>query len=273
MSRGAGYPSYGAVQEYKDNPYDNAGYSVDEEFSQITRNIESINKGANIIEQAAKVIGTDRDSGHAGDKIHRVSQDTSKTVSSTTKLFVLLSSKRLDRTQKLLLEKVKNNFQESVQRFQTLQKNVTDKVKNTRRVEKPKPTNAWLEDDNDDKPILPVEENSKRLQLLAQDQVIDDDLLLIREREDQIRELESDVLDVNEIFRDLAAMIHEQGEQIDTIEANVETAHTHVDEGREQLVKASSYQQKSRKKLCCLVVIFIIIAGVIALIVGLSVKK
>ena len=49
-------------------------------------------------------------------------------------------------------------------------------------------------------------------------------------------------MDVNEIFRDLGAMIHEQGEQIDTIEANVERAATHVEEGREQLTKAATYQ-------------------------------
>jgi len=47
---------------------------------------------------------------------------------------------------------------------------------------------------------------------------------------------------VNEIFRDLGAMIHEQGEQIDTIEANVERAATHVEEGAGQLHKAAVYQ-------------------------------
>lgn len=54
--------------------------------------------------------------------------------------------------------------------------------------------------------------------------------------------LQGDILDVNEIFRDLGAMVYEQGEQIDTIEANVEKAHTDVEQGTEQLVKAASYQ-------------------------------
>lgn len=37
-------------------------------------------------------------------------------------------------------------------------------------------------------------------------------------------------------------MVYDQGEQIDTIEANVEQAYTHVEEGREQLSKAATYQ-------------------------------
>jgi len=54
--------------------------------------------------------------------------------------------------------------------------------------------------------------------------------------------LQGDILDVNEIFRDLGAMIHDQGEQIDTIEANVEKACTDVEQGAGQLQQAAIYQ-------------------------------
>ncbi|KAL4224505.1 Syntaxin-7 [Mactra antiquata] len=276
MSRG-GHQGYGAVREYRDDPNfgdyrDNPGFSFDEDFSTITRNISSINNGANMIEKAAKLIGTDRDNGQAGDKIHQVSQDTAKTVQTTMKLLKQLNSKKLDKTQRLQIDKVKNDYQESVQRFQSLQKKAADKVKTaSKNVEKTKKPGGWL-DDEDDEAML-VADDTRRQELMAQEQVIDDDLALIREREEQIRELEGDILDVNEIFRDLGAMIYDQGEQIDTIEQNVEQAYTHVEEGRQQLSKASTYQKKSRKKLCCLVVILLVIAAIITLIVVLSVKK
>lgn len=54
--------------------------------------------------------------------------------------------------------------------------------------------------------------------------------------------LQSDIMDVNQIFKDLATMVHEQGEVIDSIEANVESTHMNVGQGVSQLAKASEYQ-------------------------------
>ena len=49
-------------------------------------------------------------------------------------------------------------------------------------------------------------------------------------------------MDVNQIFKDLATMVHEQGEVIDSIEAHVESSHMNVGQGVQQLAKASDYQ-------------------------------
>lgn len=49
-------------------------------------------------------------------------------------------------------------------------------------------------------------------------------------------------MDVNQIFKDLATMVHEQGEVIDSIEANVESAQVHVSQGAGQLQQARQYQ-------------------------------
>lgn len=79
---------------------------------------------------------------------------------------------------------------------------------------------------------------------------------------------QADIMDVNQIFKDLAVMIHDQGEMIgkwenthlslilnimsfnhflvlcftDSIEANVESAEAHVDRGAAQLQKAAYFQ-------------------------------
>ncbi|KAK3737538.1 hypothetical protein QZH41_010643, partial [Actinostola sp. cb2023] len=95
---------------------------------------------------------------------------------------------------------------------------------------------------------------------------------MIEERERAIRQLESDIVGVNEIFRDLANMVHEQGDVIDSIEANVESAAVHVETANVQLEKARDYQKASRKKLCCILVILVVVAGAIGLVVWLAVK-
>lgn len=288
MSRGTGYGSTqrpyfdDPSREYRDEPggrYQDSSYSsFDEICDQISSNIFTVNNGANSIDRAMKIIGTDKDSPQLRDKIHETSQDTNTVISETTKLIKRLAlMSQANRQQKLKLDRIKNDYQECIQRFSTLQKKAADKVKKTVSLHKPaerpepKQSAGWLDDDDDQMKLVAQEE--KRQQLLVHDQIIDDDLALIREREEQIRALEADVLDVNEIFRDLGAMIHEQGEQIDTIEANVEKAYTNVEEGTAQLNKAATYQKKSRKKLCILAIIFVIIAAVIAIILATTLKK
>ena len=44
--------------------------------------------------------------------------------------------------------------------------------------------------------------------------ITEQDLELIKERETAIRQLESDILEVNQKFKDLAMMIHDQGDLI-----------------------------------------------------------
>jgi t-SNARE complex subunit (syntaxin) len=68
------------------------------------------------------------------------------------------------------------------------------------------------------------------------------DVEQIRLREQAIRQLESDILDVNQIFKELATMVHEQGEMVDSIEANVESAQIEVSQGASELSRAHTYQ-------------------------------
>jgi t-SNARE complex subunit (syntaxin) len=44
--------------------------------------------------------------------------------------------------------------------------------------------------------------------------MIETDIAVIHEREEQIRQLEGDILDVNEIFKDLSNLVYEQGEVV-----------------------------------------------------------
>jgi len=104
------------------------------------------------------------------------------------------------------------------------------------------------------------EEQQKRQQMLMQEEY---DMEQLQERERSIRQLESDILDVNTIFKDLATLVHDQGEMIDSIEANVESTHVRVQEGTEHLRQAETYKNKARKKKLCLLLIGIIILAIV----------
>ena len=59
----------------------------------------------------------------------------------------------------------------------------------------------------------------------------------------------------------------------DSIEANVDAAVTHVEQGNVQLTKARDYQKKSRRKMCILVIILLIVAVVLGVIIYLGVRN
>ena len=85
----------------------------------------------------------------------------------------------------------------------------------------------------------------------------------LEERERAFNQLESDILDVNTIFKDLATLVHDQGEVIDSIESHVESSHVRVQEGSEQLRQAEAYKNKARKKKIILAIILIIVLAIV----------
>jgi hypothetical protein len=72
----------------------------------------------------------------------------------------------------------------------------------------------------------------------------DINLTQLREREAALRKLENDIVDVNMIFKDLAVMVHDQGDMIDSIESNVEQVQIRVNEANSHLQSAKNSQVK-----------------------------
>lgn len=64
-----------------------------------------------------------------------------------------------------------------------------------------------------------------------------------------------DISDVNQIFKELGALVHEQGEVVDSIEASVERTEVFVGQATDQLRQASTYKTKLRRKKCILLTI------------------
>ena len=87
------------------------------------------------------------------------------------------------------------------------------------------------------------------------------------ERAEEIRQLEQNVLEINEMFRDLAGMVQEQGVIIDTIESNTAEAAAYTEEGVKEIDKAAEYQKKSRKKMIWILVGSVVIAIVLAIVI------
>ncbi|XLU24447.1 hypothetical protein S245_060513, partial [Arachis hypogaea] len=68
---------------------------------------------------------------------------------------------------------------------------------------------------------------------------------IIEEREQGIQEIQQQIGEVNEIFKDLAVFVHEQEAMIDDIGSNIEQSHAAIAQARSQLAKASKTQRSN----------------------------
>lgn len=100
---------------------------------------------------------------------------------------------------------------------------------------------------------------------LANQNEVDFQEHLIIERESEIRNIEQSVGELNELFRDVGHIVHEQGGQLDMISDNVQDVGYDTQGANVELRSASRYQKNARNKACCLLVILAVILVIIVL--------
>ncbi|XP_009615981.1 syntaxin-132-like isoform X2 [Nicotiana tabacum] len=87
----------------------------------------------------------------------------------------------------------------------------------------------------------------------------------IHERHDAVKEIERKLLDLHQIYLDMAVLVEAQGDLLDNIESQVRYAVDHVNMGTDALQTAKSLQKKSRKCTIIAIIILLIIAAVVVL--------
>uniref|UniRef100_A0A670I2U6 Syntaxin-7 n=1 Tax=Podarcis muralis TaxID=64176 RepID=A0A670I2U6_PODMU len=228
------------------------------------------------IQRVLNQLGTPQDTHELRQQLQQKQQYTNQLAKETDKYikeFGSLPSISEQRQRKIQKDRLVNEFTTALTNFQRVQRQAAEKerefvarVRASSRVSGGAPEESYKEG------TLVSWDSQPQTQVL-EEEITEDDLRLIEERESAIRQLEADILDINEIFKDLGMMIHEQGDVIDSIEANVETAEVHVQQANQQLSRAADYQRKSRKKLCILILVLVAGATILGLIIWGATKS
>ncbi|XP_065889660.1 syntaxin-1A-like [Dysidea avara] len=92
----------------------------------------------------------------------------------------------------------------------------------------------------------------------------------VEQRHREILALEQDITELREMFVDMAALVQEQGEVIDRIEHNVDSAAHHVRKGTKEVEKASHLKKSINKKRYILIGICVAILLVIIIIIAIA---
>ncbi|XP_061294434.1 t-SNARE domain-containing protein 1 isoform X9 [Bos javanicus] len=253
---------------------------LQELFQETSANIFQINSNVTSLEQSLQSLGMPGDTQELRDSLHTVQQETNRTIAASAGALKQTAEllRGCPQQERLQLDRLKTQLSDAVQRYGVVQKKIAEKsrallptAQRGGKQQSPQAAFAELADDekifNGGDGVWPGHEQA----LLPE--ITEEDLEAIRLREEAILQIESDLLDVNQIIKDLASMVSEQGEAIDSIEAGLEAASSHTEAASELLAGASRHQLQRRKVKCFLLAAGVTILLVIVLIVATSVRK
>lgn len=126
----------------------------------------------------------------------------------------------------------------------------------------PEPYSDNAPSSSQSQPQQQQQQQEQEVRLASQDEVDFQDSLIV-ERESEIRNIEQSVGELNELFRDVATIVHEQGGQLDTIHGNVVTISGNTRQADVELRSASKYQKAARGKACCLLLVLAVVLTII----------
>lgn len=239
----------------------------------ISSNIQIITQNVSQIQNNVSRIGTPQDSDEIRDRVHQLTHHTNQVAKDTNKLMKDMAHLTVPAAEqskwRMQRDRLTDDFSTALKNFQTIQRTAAEKERASvarARAQSGNYTKSPFDDDTGREELNMTPGFSQTRQVLQMEE--DVDLEMLHEREAAIKQLESDITDVNQIFKDLGMLVHEQGEMLDSIEANVETTAVHVEEGRKQLSSAQQYQSKARRKKCICVVILVVVLAVIAIILA-----
>ena len=191
-------------------------------------------------------VGTAQETPEIKQQLHQIRTYTQQLIKDTdTSLKDIVNCK--DRHLKIQRDRLVDEFTAALTAFQAVQRKTVDLEKNAIRQAKAanatilKPpgssksqSSSYTESGFENNFI----DSKGPTQIQMQEEI---DLQALEEQERTIRELEDNIVGVNEIYKKLGALVYEQGNTVDSIEASVENTSVFVQEGTEQLRRAGHY--------------------------------
>ncbi|XP_030452897.1 syntaxin-132-like [Syzygium oleosum] len=171
----------------------------------------------------------------------------------------------VDRSRTQTTVAMKKKFKDKMAEFQVLRENIHQENREVveRRVFTVTGTRA---DEETIDRLIETGDSEQIFQKAIQEQgrgQIMDTVAEIQERHDAVRDLERKLLDLQQIFMDMAVLVDAQGDMLDNIESQVSSAVDHVQSGNTALQRAKSLQKSSRKWMCIAILILLIIVVII----------
>lgn len=180
-----------------------------------------------------------------------------------------------DRTRTSVVAGLRKKLKDAMDSFADLRSRITSEYKETveRRyytITGEKPDEATVE------ALVETGEGERFLQRAIQEQGrgrVVDVVAEIRERHGTVAQIERSLLELQQVFMDMAVLVEHQGEQLNDIESHVGRAASFVRRGTDQLQTARKHQKNTRKWTCIAIILLLIIVLAIVLPIVLNATK
>ncbi|GLJ11919.1 hypothetical protein SUGI_0180220 [Cryptomeria japonica] len=250
-----------------------------QDFSQaVAAGVFQVNTAVSTFQRLANTLGTPKDSPELREKLHKTRQHIGQLVKDTSAKLKAASEADLNvevgASKKIKDAKLAKDFQAVLKEFQKAQRFAAERET----AYKPFVPQAVLpssyvaselnlstDKSREDQALL-VESRRQEVLQLQNDVIFNE--VIIEEREQGIKEIQQHIGEVNEIFKDLAVLVHEQGVMIDDIDSNINGAHSATGQAKIQLAHASRAQKSSSSLTCLLLAIFAMVAFIVIIVLA-----
>lgn len=252
---------------------DDPAYADDPEFNRFTKELSdklfSLTSNVSRLSSQVGLLGTKRETERVRERVRDlIEEGTNGFKDAGEGLKKVINWPDVGPGQRFTQSKLNREFQASLKEFQDLQRLALEKERASAAASR-----AALEQSQqqggDAGAGRQQQLQQEELRLAPQSEVDFQESLII-ERESEIRNIEQSVGELNELFRDVAHMVHEQGEQLDIISENVQGVRDDTRGADQELRTASRHQKNARNKMCCLLLILAIVLTIVILAAVLS---
>jgi len=256
---------------------DDPEYADDPEFNQYTTQLSdklfSLTASISKLSNQIALLGTRRETDRVRERVQDLLSETGDSFKEIGEGLKKVGAWHdMGPSQKYTANKLGNEFRASLTEFQGLQRLALEKQRasataartalDTEGVSSPGGGEGGQQQQQ-------LQQQQQELRLADQSEV-DFQESLITEREAEIVQIEQSVGQLNELFRDVATLVHDQGMSLDIISENVESTRDDTRNADQQLRTASRHQKSARGKACCLLIILAVVLAVVILAVVLS---
>ncbi|KAI1347760.1 t-SNARE [Xylaria sp. FL0043] len=255
----------------------NGAYSDDPEFTRLSQDLMNqlfhLNGDISKLRTDISLLGTKRDNPRLRERVSSVLEESTgkfKDVGEGVKKVQAWGD--VTPTQKYSQQKLSREFKAALAEFQSLQRTALEKQRASVSAAK-----TALDQDSSAGDAGASGQHGEQLQLQQQEQAhlapqdeVDFQDALITEREEEIRHIEEGVSDLNVLFQQVAQIVSEQGEQLQTIENNAVNVRDDTRGADYELRSAARYQKSARSKACCLLLVLAVIMTIVLLAVFLG---
>ncbi|KFY24392.1 hypothetical protein V493_05275 [Pseudogymnoascus sp. VKM F-4281 (FW-2241)] len=245
-------------------------YTDDPEFSKLSQDLMNklftLTGNISRLSNQVALLGTKRDTERVRERVHDLLEETTEDFKNIGEGVKRIQSwEDVSPSQKYTQQKLSREFQATLTEFQNVQRGALEKERATATAARAALEQASSPSGEGGSPGFGQQQQAQeQLRLASQDEVDFQDSLIV-ERETEIRNIEQGVSELNELFRDVAHIVGEQGEQLDTIAANVENTRSDTRGADVELRSAARYQKNARSKACMLLLILAVILTIILL--------